>query len=402
MLVETRNVATTKNTSGQFLIIGEFANIGQGDVGELKVLLSVIDGAGKTVAAPTAVIATEALAPGEKTVWQATVTEKLDAIAEVRAQAQATRLGATVRDRLYKDLKVAGVNFSAQAGQPPTIWVGGQIANTGSASATVGIWMAAYGADGKLTHVSLDTATRLYQLPSGKEQPFLIELAGLSEPPVRYEFWLRGSKREASFSRQVVDLETQKVNVIKNPGTAPAVVGEVSNPGKADVAGFTLVISFLDDAGKTVGVGSGSLATNLLPPGERTVWRSSFFSGMTDKTAFKDVRVQVQSLVASDATKRMSVRDLRVEGEILAPTGGANSYFRVNGQLVNKGGQATQSAVIYIAISSADGKLLLVQTAFPQTGQIPAGGSSPFTIDLISTRELPAKYEFFIVATRAN
>jgi hypothetical protein len=402
IMVEARNVATTKNTSGQFLIIGEFVNLGQGDIGELKVLVSVLDGTGKTIAAPTAVLALEALGPGEKTVWQATVTEKLDAIGEVRAQAQAARLATSVRDRLYKDLKVAGVSFSSQTGQQPTVWVNGQVTNTGSNSASVGVWIAAYAADGKLTHVTLDSSTRLYQVPAAQEQPFQIALPGLSEPPARYEFWLRGNKREASFSAQVVELPTQKVNVVKSAGAAPVVFGEITNPGQAEVASFNLVISFLDDAGKTVGVGGGSLASNLLAPGERTVWRSVFFSGMTDKTAYKEVRVQAQAMVAGDSIKRQSARNLRVEGETIAPSGGAGSYLRVNGQVVNSGNQPTQTVSVTIAVYGADGTLLLIERAAPQTQQIPAGGSAPFTMNLITVREPPAKYEFFFAATKTE
>ncbi len=403
VLVETRNIVTTKSSSGQPVIIGEIANVGQGEVGELKVILAVIDGAGKTVAVPIAVIAVESLAPGEKTVWQATVAEKIDvgAIKEVQAQAQATRASVSLRDRLYKEVKVEGVSFSSRAGQPPTVWANGRVLNTGTASATVGVWMAAYGADSKLTHVAADNATRLAQLAPGKEQPFVIELSGSSDAPVKYEFWVRASKRDAAFSATIVDLQAQKVQVVRSSGAAPLVVGEFVNPGNADVAGFNVAIAFIDEGGKTVGVGSGSLAANLLTPGERTVFKSSFFSGMTDKTAYKDVRVQAQAMVASDATKWTSARDLRVEGESIAPTGGVGSYVRVNGQVANKGTQPTQSAVVYIAIYGADGALLMVEQGFsPAGGQIPAGGSVPFTINLITLKELPAKYEFFISATR--
>ena len=402
VVVETRKVVTTKNSSGQPLIIGEIVNVGPGDVGDLKVILAVIDGAGKTASVPTAVIALEALAPGEKTVWQATVTEKIETIKEVQAQAQAARLSTSLRDRLYKDIKVEGLSFSSRTGQQPTVWANGQIANTGSANATVGVWMAVYGADGQLTHVGFDSAARLYQIQAGKQQPFLIELSGISEIPLKYELWIRSSKREAAFSSTVIDLEAQKVSIIKNPGAAPSVLGELLNPSKVDVASFNLVIAFLDDTGKIVGVGGGSIAANLLIPGERTVWRSSFFSGMTDKTAFKEVRVQAQSLVASEATKRMSARDLRVVGETIAPSGAAGSYLRVNAQLTNTGTQPTVSAVVYVAIYSAEGTLLFVEAGFPQPSQIAAGGSAPFTINLITLKELPAKYEFFIAAAKSG
>lgn len=402
VMVETRNVVTTKNSSGQPLIIGEIVNIGPSDVGDLKVILAVIDGAGKTASVPSAVIALEALAPGEKTVWQATVTEKIETIKEVQAKAQATRLSTAVRDRLYKEVKVEGLSFSSRTGQQPTVWANGHITNTGSVSATVGIWLAAYDADGKLTHVTFDNATRLYQIQAGKQQPFLIELSGISETPVKYEIWLRSTKRDASFSSTVIDLTPQKVNVIKKPGAAPSVIGELLNPSDVDISSINLVIAFLDDDGKIVGVGGGSIAATLLTPGERTVWRSSFFSGMTEMTAFKEVRVQAQSLVASETIKRMSARDLRVSDETIAPSGAAGSYLRVNGQLTNTGTQPTLSAVVYIAIYSAEGTLLFVEPGFPQPSQIAAGGSAPFTINLITLKEPPAKYEFFISAAKSG
>ena len=145
-----------------------------------------------------------------------------------------------------------------------------------------------------------------------------------------------------------------------------------------------------------------TLASNLLAPGERTVWRSVFFSGMTEKTAYKEVRVQAQAQLASDSAKRQHYRDIAVEGETIAPSGGAGSFLRVTGQLVNKGTQPTQSAFVTIAVYAADGTLLYIERGSAQTQQIPAGGSVPFTINLITLRELPAKYEFFYWSTKPN
>jgi hypothetical protein len=192
--VEARKVNSYRTTAG-LVVIGELVNTGAGDAGGFQLAVSLLDANGATVgAAAAADWGSSLLTPGQFTVWRAVVQNEPEGWKDVRVQAQASAANSAARDLADPDIRVQGINFTVARGAAGYVTATGQVANTGAVAAdAVCVTMGAYDAGGTLLAVEYGCSP-LLPLPAGASAPFSINFYQLTQPPARYEVFLKGRR----------------------------------------------------------------------------------------------------------------------------------------------------------------------------------------------------------------
>lgn len=171
-------------------------------------------------------------------------------------------------------------------------------------------------------------------------------------------------------------------------------IGELVNQGQTEAGGMEVAISLLDPGGQTIGTGKATtFGVPILKGGERTVWRALISNA---PQAWATERVQAQAKPVAGFERELYHPDLKVEGVTLAPPENQYGWVKASGQIVNGGTRAAQFAQATVGLYDAEGKLTAVGFAFSRLEQVPPGGSAPFSVDFIGTKDLPAKFEVYV------
>jgi len=178
-----------------------------------------------------------------------------------------------------------------------------------------------------------------------------------------------------------------------------AIQGLVQNNGDAEVGSVQVVISLLDEAGKTVGAGSDSPRPSILKPGQKGVWDTT----ISNAPAFKEVKLQVQASPVDNLARIFSYSDFEARDVVIgAPARGG--WQKVSGQIVNTGQKVATSVLLSIAIYDEAGKFYYTDLASAKLNEIAPGITSPFEFSFVTNR--PAKpidkYDIFIQGSPKN
>lgn len=193
--VVAENVSNYRDSIGTLWYVGEVVNKGQGDAGDIKVAISLLNDTGQTAAAgSSSTLGLPVVKAGGKTVWRALVDKAPEAWREERIQVQAGPVSSFARGYYYYDLKLDGLTVTPPANQYSSIAVTGQVLNTGTATAQyVQITVGIYDAAGKLLRVA-DGSAKLDQIAPGGTAPFSVEISGVKAVPAKFEAYVRGTK----------------------------------------------------------------------------------------------------------------------------------------------------------------------------------------------------------------
>jgi hypothetical protein len=187
------SVATSRSYRDSILglvVAGELVNNG-GDASDIRVVASVIDTAGNTVATDSDSPSLLILGNGKRVGFLITIHNAPQQYAELRFQVESQPPGQIDRDFYYGDLVVEGATF-----QPPTTQSGygrivGQVRNTGSrATEVVTVVAVAVAGDNSVLDAN-DVHPSLRSIPPGGTSPFELTWFGqrMSPAAIRYTVW---------------------------------------------------------------------------------------------------------------------------------------------------------------------------------------------------------------------
>ena len=184
-----------RDSIGSLWFIGEIVNTGTVELVDIRVVVSLLDAAGQTVATgSSSTVGGDILNPGEFTVWRALLNNAPAEWADVRTQAQGARVTNFTRDRIYTELKTEGVTLVPPESQYGWVKASGQVVNTGTGTARfVEVTMGLYDQSGTLIAVANGYA-KLEQIPPGGSAPFSLDFTGVRELPAHKEVFVSGSK----------------------------------------------------------------------------------------------------------------------------------------------------------------------------------------------------------------
>jgi hypothetical protein len=169
--------------------------------------------------------------------------------------------------------------------------------------------------------------------------------------------------------------------------------GEVVNNGKEDAAAIAVLINLYNDRNERLARG-GSLraATNVLKPGEKSVW----FSTMSDAPSrWAKTQIEVGQTISAESLLEEDYAEMEARNMKLIPPKEYETRTQLTGTLVNTGKGPVDSITV-TGVLYRDGKIVDIATGLVEKYEnpIPAGKSSPFSINFLREHENPEELEF--------
>lgn len=198
-----------------------------------------------------------------------------------------------------------------------------------------------------------------------------------------------------------VDVVVQNVGTIRT-SAALYFVGEIVNKGQVDASDIQVAVSLLDEAGKTIGTGSASSllpVTPILKVGEKSVWKAMIQS---NPASWKEERIQVQAGPVSSIARTLYYLDVKADGVTLNPPANQYGWVSASGQIVNTGQGIATLASVTIAVYDDAGHIIALENGFAKLEQIGPGQSAPFSINFLGLKQLPPKFDVYVVAHTQN
>ena len=181
------------------------------------------------------------------------------------------------------------------------------------------------------------------------------------------------------------------------------VFGEVANKGAAALPGLAFTVDLLDGAGKRLAGGTVlRTSESVLAPDDTAVW----LAAMSDHPAsWARVRISYRTQAASGPLARSDDSSLHV-GSVTMAAGEPGYSEKVTGSVTNGGGRAAKVEEVIVALYAADGRLEWVAgqgILFPYDAKqiLPAGGSAPFLVKVLSYTAKPAQIKVYVRAQTA-
>jgi hypothetical protein len=193
----TRQVNTYRDSLGALWVVGEVANVGQLDAGEIEISVTLLgegDQPLDTRVLTFLTVGLPILKPGEVTIWRGQAWQASELVREVRAQAQARPASSFTRGSYAFDLQAAGVVLHPPASQIGSASASGQVVNNSAVALTlVQVVVGAYDEAGTLLRVE-QTLVSFRGVSPGGQVPFAVTFTDLKQVPARYEIYLSGRK----------------------------------------------------------------------------------------------------------------------------------------------------------------------------------------------------------------
>jgi hypothetical protein len=169
--------------------------------------------------------------------------------------------------------------------------------------------------------------------------------------------------------------------------------GEVVNGGSEDAAAIATVVDLYNERDERLARGASvRAASNVLKPGEKTVW----FTPMSDVPArWMQTRIEVGQTISADILLEENYPDIEARDVELIVSEGYDDRVELTGTLVNTGkgpvDQVTATGVLY-----EDGRIVDIATGVLETyaDPIPAGKSSSFSMNFPREHENPKDLKF--------
>lgn len=377
---------------------GEIVNRSGNSVSFVKITVTFLDEGGKVISTSNSSnVGRNILLNEKKTIFLVSMSPKVDKWAGVKIETAATVPVTTA----YLNQQFPSVEFDnlraelVQERAGPTIYALGRFRNrSNEPSDNPFVMIAGYDANNTLTHIAFGGGLNLYVEPY-TDVPFSMAMRGAREVPARLEAHLKVV--DAAPGVKPLEMEIPQHTQLKE-GTVTAFIGEVVNTSQVEAGYIQVTITPLDASGKIVGIANrASVATAILPPGAKTVWRTNAFNLVGEVARYE---IKVSALPASDTDRERQYNDLQVEGVELKP---GREAVQATGELVNTGAGAAGSLNIYVAAYDANGKLISVASASTgATTKIAAGERAKFTATLYGATEVPAKHDVYVRAWKST
>jgi hypothetical protein len=374
--VQILSINSFRDSFDEWMVHGLLANVGDSTVGNIRVEINFLDGAGNTIHEAVVYAAPYGLAPGERIPFHLYSMETLPDMAE----ASATIASLQPMERKTAEVLIQGATI--RHFQSGVLQIVGEIANPNETPILIPeIKAAVNDREGALLAAEECDICIRYLEPGGVG-PFRVLMYGLpaevssSTDFEIYPFALVGPSSEEI----ALDWSTDQITFL-DPFNWFHLVGELENKGDEPI-NLHLLGTLYDPEGNVLDVAARELIPHLIPPGERTGYELKFWgpqiaaeeieqaatwSVQVDRYRSKRVDLPTLELSTSEVGVTYSPGKVEFKGKIVNDSGTPVTFStvlvllrdRVSNQIVGMGGMD------YIGSISEEGVDFLIPVFFP-------------------------------------